>query len=277
MKQLFFVLMTFLCSNNINAQTDSIPRSKKDTLKMGGVTIIINGKDASNDSIQKSNKQLAKIRKVNKLMSNRKYTTSFLNLDLGFNTTYPTTGNYVQNGLTKSSLTLKSGKSIHARLWIIGQRRYLHKKNIALKYALGMEYLNLRYKNGIDYRDQNTSNVPVVSLNTTDVYSKNKLGLTYVTVPLMLHFNVDPHKTKLRFAAGISGGYLVSARNKQVSEAFGKRKNKGDFDLNKFKANVEGELGFSFIKLYGNYSLTKLHNTGLEQQPYALGIRIGGW
>ncbi len=283
MKQFIFVLLTLLCYKGVSAQTDTIPApiKKKDTIRIGSTVIILNrsGKGATNDTTKRP-AEFAE--RVSKFIDNKKYSTSLFNIDLGLNnvidnTAYPTTGGYVQNGLGKTDFRLKSGKSIHVRFWVIGQKRYLYKKNVALKYAIGAEYINLRYKNSISYRDPATANAPSVFLNATETYSKNKLGLTYITVPLMMHFNLDPKKSRLRFGAGVSGGYLISARNKQVGDTFGKRKNKGDFDLNKFKASAEVELGFSIVKLYGNYSLTKLHNAGLEQQPYALGIRIGSW
>lgn len=91
----------------------------------------------------------------------------------------------------------------------------------------------------------------------------------------MLNINTNPTKGKKGFqiSAGVSGGYLIAARQKQKS-ASGMDKNKTDFNLEQFKLAYVGELGLGPVKLYGSYSMTPLHKYGLNQLPYTLGIRF---
>jgi hypothetical protein len=114
---------------------------------------------------------------------------------------------------------------------------------------------------------------------TTDkgsVFSKNKLVANYLTVPLMVNINTNPSKVKKGFqiSAGVSGGYLIGARQKQKG-ATGMDKNKTDFNFEQFKLAYVGELGLGPVKLYGSYSMTPLHKYGLNQFPYTVGIRFG--
>ena len=72
---------------------------------------------------------------------------------------------------------------------------------------------------------------------------KNKLAADYLTVPMMLNFNFTPKRKKgFGFSAGISVGYLYSARNKTKTSDEGKKKTKDDFKLEKWKLSYVGEI-----------------------------------
>jgi hypothetical protein len=93
----------------------------------------------------------------------------------------------------------------------------------------------------------------------------------------MVNFNLTPSKENgLSFSAGVSAGYLLNSRNKQISNERGKVKYKGDFNLQPWRVAAIGELGLGPIRLYGSYSLNNLYkeSTGLDQIPYAVGIRF---
>ena len=72
----------------------------------------------------------------------------------------------------------------------------------------------------------------------------------------------------------MSAGYLYSQRNKQKSEERGKEKNKGDYDLEKFKFSYIGEIGFGPVKFYGSYSPKSLYEHSLDIRPFTFGIRF---
>jgi len=109
-------------------------------------------------------------------------------------------------------------------------------------------------------------------------FSKNKLFSQYGTIPLMLNFNSSPGRKKgFSISAGVSAGYLISSHTKEVSAERGKEKTKGDLGLEKFRLAYVGEVGIGPIRLFGSYSISKLHQTGLEQYPYSMGIRFSNW
>lgn len=149
-----------------------------------------------------------------------------------------------------------------------------HKLN--LKYGIGLEMYNFRYDRSLSYRkDPN----PYAYTDTIG-FSKNKLFVEYLTVPFMLNFNSNPDKKRsFSLSAGVSAGYLISSRNKQISAERGKQKSQGDFNLNPWRLAAVGEIGLGPVRLFGSYSFNRLHKdaTQIEQYPYSVGIRFSNW
>ena len=106
---------------------------------------------------------------------------------------------------------------------------------------------------------------------------KNKLAADYLTVPLMLNFNFTPKRNKgLGLSAGVSAGYLYSARQK-IKEDGNVSKTKGDFDLERIKLSYVGELSLGPIRLYGSYAFKNMFEKGLDLTPYNIGFRFSNW
>ena len=95
----------------------------------------------------------------------------------------------------------------------------------------------------------------------------------------MLNFTTAKQTGKPGFSAsfGVSGGYLYSQRNKQISTERGKQKNKGDYDLERFKFSYIAELGFGPVRLYGSYSPKSIFERSLDLRPYTVGFRFSNW
>ena len=225
-----------------------------------------------------------------------KVSTNWFVFDFGFSnyidkTDYGNTGNYLYNRqgaapLGKSDFNLNTGKSLNVNVWFFMQRINLIKKNVNLKYGLGIEYDNYRYKtsSNLSYLEKNSylnslqAPSPVVIRDSIS-FSKNKLGLNYITVPLMLNFITNSANTKkgLSLSMGLSAGYLYGVRNKQKSEERGKEKNRGDYDLERFKLSYIAEMGLGPVRLYGSYSPNSIFSKGLVMKPYTIGIRLSNW
>lgn len=177
--------------------------------------------------------------------------------------------------LTPSEFKLLPGKSVNINVWLFMQRLNLYKHKFNLQYALGMEFNNYHFARNISY----LPGYPTVIVRDTVQFSKNKLFAQYLTVPLMLNYTSNPLRPGRAFKAsfGVQGGYLLKSRTKQISEERGKIKRTDDFNLNKWKAGFTGELGYGPVKLYGNLAFTPLHDYGLEQYPFAIGVRLNGF
>jgi hypothetical protein len=95
----------------------------------------------------------------------------------------------------------------------------------------------------------------------------------------MLNLSTNPaYENKgLSVSVGVSAGYLYSQRNKQKSDERGKEKNKGDYDLERFKLSYIAELGLGPVRLYGSYSPQSMYKNGLDMRPYTVGIRLSNW
>jgi len=266
------------------AQTDTItnPVNESDTIRVGSIVIIKNGKENKSESgtDAPSEKKTYSHRKRNKI------STNWFVVDLGFanhddRTDYTTAEaqNFVHGQATghpagKTDFSVKP-LSFNLNVWLFMQRMSLYKQVVNLKYGLGVELYKYYYKSDIRYID---GPEPYVERQDID-FDRNKLAFDYVTVPLMLNINPTPNRRHggINISAGVSAGYLYGARNKQKSEEFGKEKFRSDFNLERWKFAYVGELGLGPVRLYGSYAITPLHQYGVDQHPYTVGVRFSSW
>lgn len=177
--------------------------------------------------------------------------------------------------LSPSEFKLITGKSINVNVWLIMQRLNLYKHKLNLIYALGVEMNNYRYARSVTY----LPGYPTQIIRDSVTFSKNKLFAEYLSTPLMLNFNSNPARPGRSFelSVGVIGGYLIKSRTKQISEERGKIKRTDDFSLNKWRFGLTSEVAYGPVKLYGNFALTPLHDYGLEQYPFSIGVRFNGF
>ena len=174
-------------------------------------------------------------------------------------------------GANEDWFDLRNGKSINVNIWFFMQRVNLIEHVVNLKYGLGLELNNYRYSENIKYQKTST---PLVVMDNVN-YRKNKLAADYLTVPMMLNFNFTPNRQHgFGFSAGASAGYLYAARQKTISKDFGKKKDKEDFELRKWKISYIAELSLGIVKFYGSYATQSMFEKGLDQTPYNIGIRL---
>jgi hypothetical protein len=261
---------------------------KQDTLRINDQIFIIgNGVAKSLDKLIDQGFKDVNVDKIGYTIKNtfkkkpKKVSTNWFVFDIGFAGVNDQT-NYnsieAQDFLRPASVpnragnyALRTSRVSNFNLWFFMQRLSVVKSVVNLKYGLGIESNNYFYKTGITYVD----GPEVYTTDKGNIFSKNKLVANYLTVPLMVNINTNPTKGKKGFqiSAGVSGGYLIGARQKQKS-ASGMDKNKTDFNLEQFKLAYVGELGLGPVKLYGSYSMTPLHKYGLNQLPYTVGVRF---
>ena len=290
MNKLFTLMALSVICTVANAQTK--PGKETDTIRIGNI-IITRDPNKSDDNNKNGNTHITMGRKYHKKLSN--VSTNWGIVDLGIanysdKTNYAATGTYLYNRpgtppLGKDDFKLRTGKSINVNIWFFMQRLNLIKQHVNLKYGMGLELNNYRYNLGtnISYLEHNPfaagqASSPVVFRDSIQ-FSKNKLAADYLTVPMMLNFSTSPGYTNkgLSLSVGVSAGYLYSQRNKQKSQERGKEKNKGDYDLERFKLSYVAELGLGPVRLYGSYSPKSFYGSGLDMRPYTVGIRFSNW
>lgn len=289
-KAILFLSVLFM--SIISFAQDSVRVDRKDdTIHIGGMIIVKKKGDPDE-------KRRVVVSIGNKYKENKsKISTATWVFDLGFSnwtdkTNYAnaTANNFIVNKpgtpeLVANDFKLKTVKSVNVNLWLFMQRVSLVKSYVNLKYGLGLELNNYRFKNNISFNEgganpytaQNISH-PFVFRDSIS-FSKNKLAADYVTIPLMLNFNTNPDNSykSVRLSAGVSMGYLYSSRNKQKSDGRGKHKNRGDYDLDKWKFSYVGELGLGPVNLYGSYSPKSIFKNDLNFMPYNIGLRFSNW
>ncbi|MDB5277810.1 MAG: hypothetical protein JWR61_2765 [Ferruginibacter sp.] len=301
MKKLFTLMVLALICTAANAQNDSTKtdstrgRSERsDTIRIGNIVIITNG---ANHRESGSNTSISMERRRHKKLSN--ISTNWGIVDLGF-ANYTDKTNYIaataaQNlvnapgssfPLGAGDFKLRAAKSVDVNLWLFMQRLNLIQHHVNLKYGLGLELNNYRFRSNISFKEPGispySSNVSIPNayvIRDSISFSKNKLAADYITVPLMLNFATNPgdNKKGVSLSAGISAGYLYGQRNKQISSQRGKQKNKGDYDLEQFKLSYIAEIGLGPVRLYGSYSPKSIFKNQMDMRPYTLGIRLSNW
>jgi hypothetical protein len=179
--------------------------------------------------------------------------------------------------LNSSSLKLDNRKASNFNLWIVQQKLNLYQHKINLKYGVGFEMFNFRFEQPVSFRNEPGKTVFMDNVN----FTKNKLFTKYLTVPVQLNFQPNPYSRKGFYASiGLSAGYLVDSRNKQISAERGKQKYDGNFELNNWRFATIGELGIGGIRLYGSYGSINLFDkkqSDLSLFPYAIGLRFSNF
>jgi hypothetical protein len=286
MRKTLLVITSLITLNSFAQNNDSVKiispsdtiiiASSKDTVRVGKLLIVTKNVRHSKTTSIKFDKS-----KQQKLIS-----TNWWVFDLGFanvvdNTNYTTAQtqgyiNTVNGPVTANSMALRAGKTSNVNIWFFMQKLNISKHVLNLKYGLGLEMYNFRYEHNLSYRNDP---YPYI-FNDTVSFSKNKLYVGYLTVPLMINIKPIPSKrNSFSMSFGVSAGYLVGDHQKQISEARGKQKYRGDFDLNPWRFATIGEIGLGPVRLYGSYSLNGLYKktTGIDQTPYAVGVRFSNW
>lgn len=274
MKKLIFALIALSGYMACLAQNDTTAKDNTDTIKVGGMIII--KKHGQNDE-DKNDKKI--------IISNRhkkpvNISTNWFIFDLGFanindqsNYGAAQTQGFVGTGIGKDQFNLKTGKSVNVNIWFFMQRLNIISHVVNLKYGLGFEMNNYRFE---ETRVRFSKNPTMIRFDSTLInIKKNKLAADYITIPLLLNFNLTPgRKSGFGFSAGISAGYLYSARQKIKETDGNKTKLHGNFDLRKWKLSYIGELNLGPVRLYGSYALKSMWAKALDQTPYTVGIRF---
>ena len=246
----------------VNAQSDTLViAAKKDTVQIGSI-LIVNKKEAEDPNFKtvikigdasfgkpkdgnlgwvkgdfkKTKIEIAKGRKQLKNIE-----TNWWTLDLGFANyhdkspmTYWLAANqnilpYGPTVVDPKSFSLNNKKSSNVNIWVVQQKMNLYQHKINLKYGVGLEMFNFRFEKSISFRED----FPGIVKYDDVVFSKNKLLVKYLTIPVQISFKPNPSLRKGFYASvGMSAGYLLNAKNKQISAERGKEEFEGNFNLN---------------------------------------------
>ena len=270
------------------AQTDSTIKVT-DTVKVGNFIIIKKNKNGESSSHENTNDVNINVKVERRPAKKQNISTNWWIFDVGFanlrdNTNYTSAqaGNYFKTfrpadgPVNQNSYRLNTGKTSNINIWIFMQKLNISKHVLNLKYGLGYEMYNIRYDTRLSYQ----KNPQPFVYNDSISFSKDKLFVGYLTIPMMININVTPDKKNgFSFSAGMSAGYLIDSRNKQISAERGKQKIYGNFEFEPWRIAAITEIGIGPVRLYGSYSLNRLQKevTRVEQYPYAVGIRFSNW
>ena len=284
MKRIFTLCIALCTIATAFAQVDTTGRPKTDTsnhnpdtIRIGGMVII--REPGAADTVKSRNRNFS-VR-----LGRRNYdkpaniSTNWWILDLGFSN-YNDKTNYgsaeaqaFAPGSTEDWFKLRTWKSRSVNIWVLMQRINILKHVVNLKYGIGVELNNYFFEDKTIKFNKN----PTLVDQSYECLTKNKLAADYLTMPVMLNFNFTPNRRRsYGISAGISAGYLYSARQKIKLDG-DVDKSKGNFDLRKWKLSYVGEVSLGYVKLYGSYAFKSMFEKGLDQTPYTFGFRFSNW
>src|SRR5689334_15903073 len=156
MKRVFTLLAIVCFGLNGFAQdstsADTTIKPDNDTIRVGNIIIIRNGKDRNRGYYDSTERRIK--------YNNENVTTNWMIVDLGFNQVNDKTNyaqaiadGYLPAGANENWFDQRGFKSTNVNLWIFMQRVNMIKHVVNLKYGLGIELNNYKYREPIRFQD----------------------------------------------------------------------------------------------------------------------------
>lgn len=164
--------------------------------------------------------------------------------------------------------------------WNVFQKNiHIYRNNVNLATGIGFTWYHYNLRNSYSLQPDADYVTPV--FDSLD-YSRNRLNMCYANIPLMLEFNTNNSNAdrSFHFGGGVQFGYnIFKNKLKQKYELDGrtyKRKIKDDFNVNPFKIDLVGRIGFGEFTIFASYSLTTLfeENKGPKLYPFTAGVHL---
>lgn len=164
--------------------------------------------------------------------------------------------------------------------WNIWQKNiHIYRNNVNLGTGIGLSWYHYNLRNS--YSLQPNAEFTNAVYDSLD-YKRNRLNVCYANIPVMLEFNTNNSAANKSFhiAGGVQFGYnIFKNKLKQKYELNGetfKRKIKDDFNVNPFKVDIIGRMGYGKFTIFASYSLTALFEkyAGPQLYPFTAGVHL---
>jgi hypothetical protein len=262
MKTLLITASIVLLAGTSLAQEEKHPDTTR--MNMGKVEIIIVDKSGS------AEQKIDTIDAAPDENEKKSFEAHWAGLDMGF-------GMLMNSSMQPDFADYPYWKNEPARSMTWNLNLLEHKFKIAGPYlgittGLGFSFTQVAFKD--NYILQHNSDTLMAFVDTLNVYSKNKLKATYLTVPLLLEIATNEDEDKSFYlAAGVVGGVRIASKVKRVGEFDGKefkQVEKGVYGLNSFKLDGTVRLGYGSWGAFASYSLLPLFDTEKTTEVYPL-------
>jgi opacity protein-like surface antigen len=188
----------------------------------------------------------------------------------------PSTKPFIGAAGTKERMAVNAWRSKNVNLTPFSYSFHLYKKAININTGLGFNFYNFSFENETRISNDTAFKIEQGAIRGNDI-RKNKIGLSYVTVPLSLQFKLGHGRKKLVVGGGISAGYLMKSWYKLKTDDGSKIKDREPNIAEPLLLNAIGELGITHkIRFYGSYGLNSVFKGNMEYAPVAIGLRFNG-
>jgi hypothetical protein len=212
--------------------------------------------------------------------------------DMKFNPAYP-------------YMNMNTARSLTVNLNPFELNLNLYKNKIGFTTGLGFQITNYYFTdNYVMLKDSAT----LVAFKVQDTLGNpvemhvNKMVTSYINVPLFFEYQTNPclRMSSFHVTVGVIAGVRIGSYTKQVyndkdgsyvlvDDKGGKvatydvdrytSRDRGAYHLSPFKLDAAFRIGWSYLNLFGTYSLTQMFqkNQGPELYPFTVGISLLGW
>lgn len=177
-------------------------------------------------------------------------------------------------------MDLNVGKSLTWNLNIMEFAFKNERKTFGVVTGLGFSFTDYAFNDPITLQKEGTPpvTVPVYLPYDNDGrgIKKSKLHVNYITAPLMLEVKTPLRmgSSRLYLAGGVIGSLYLGSHTKYKYYKGDKEKSKSGFNINQWKYELTGRIGFGDFCVFANYSMTSLFKDGRGPEVYPLMIGI---
>jgi hypothetical protein len=177
--------------------------------------------------------------------------------------------NRLETEFSNDFMELHYGKSISVNLNIMEWAFSNEADNFGVVTGLGFSFMDYTFDRPVTImkREEDGLIVPV-DLNPEGL-KKSKLNVTYITAPLMFEIKTPLRmgSSRLSLSAGVIGGVNIGSHTKYKYKG-DKEKSRSNFNLNQFKYDLTGRIGFGDFSVFVNYGMTPLFKDGRGPELY---------
>lgn len=208
----------------------------------------------------------------------KRFNAHWAGLEVGLNN-YLTPDNSLVLPPGEEFMDLNTGKSWNWNLNVADFGVGLGTNYVGLVSGLGFEFINYNFngQNSI-MKDPVTGGIVEYVPPYAGFMTKSKMNITYLTVPLLMEFQIPTgHSGRIHISAGVIGGLKLWSNTKTKYTEAGdksKEKNKSDFNLSPLRWAVTARVGYRGVGIFANYYMTSLFKTGMgpELYPFSIGL-----
>ncbi|HCI57702.1 MAG TPA: hypothetical protein DFH96_02890 [Bacteroidetes bacterium] len=156
----------------------------------------------------------------------------------------------------------------------------LIKRYVLASTGIGLSYNNYRFRKNMSLIPD--TNALLYTLDTMNL-RKNKLTVSYATVPVLLTFNSSSNlKKAFHITTGLLFSYKLGSHTKKVYNKDDKKekdKTFDDFNIDPFRYDATIRIGYSDFTVFANYALSELFKSGKgpELHPWTIGVSLLPW
>jgi hypothetical protein len=185
--------------------------------------------------------------------------------------------------LLSSDFDLKTMNSTYVSLGIDRSLNLIRGSKSAwrLGYGLAVDWYNFQFDHSRVIQksaDGQTIFQPILSNGTEVSLKKNKLAVSYLTIPLMSQLVFRKTSPIQMISFGGYGSYRLTSWSKTIEDKSGdKNKESSNFNLNQMRYGLRAEFAIRrFVDLFFNYDLNPMFesNTGLKMNGFSFGVKL---